>query len=158
MGSSYVPSELNAAFLLAQLKAGTDITTARLESWHTYKRLLAPLEQAGKIQLPNPPSNCQHNAHIFWIKLADKSQREEMIAHLKAQGIAGVFHYIPLHSAPAGRVYGTFHGEDVHTTRESERLLRMPLYHGITQADIAAVVAAISDFFAMTQEKISAAD
>ncbi|ABG30273.1 dTDP-4-amino-4,6-dideoxygalactose transaminase [Roseobacter denitrificans] len=156
MGSSYVPSELNAAFLLAQLKAGAQITQARLASWQSYERLLRPLEEAGHVALPNPPRDCQHNAHIFWIKLAGKPERDAMIAHLKAQGIAAVFHYIPLHSAPAGRVYGTFHGEDINTTRESERLLRLPLYYAITQEEIAEVVHAVTAFFALTGETHSA--
>jgi dTDP-4-amino-4,6-dideoxygalactose transaminase len=156
MGSSYVTSELNAAFLLAQLKAGEDITKARLASWKAYYRFLQPLEAAAQLELPSPPSNCKHNGHIFWIKLADKLERDALIAHLKVQGIAAVFHYIPLHSAPAGRVYGSFHGEDLNTTKESMRLLRLPLYYDITEAEIEAVVCAVTDFFVAAGDRSNA--
>ncbi|MBM3618240.1 MAG: dTDP-4-amino-4,6-dideoxygalactose transaminase, partial [Alphaproteobacteria bacterium] len=145
MGSSFVPSELNAAFLLAQLEAGEAITAERLSKWELYRRLLHPLAQAGAFQIPSPPEDCEHNAHIFWLKLADKSSRDEMISQLKTRGIAAMFHYIPLHSAPAGLQYGHFHGEDHATTSSSDCLLRLPLFYGITDEEIHAVCEAVAE-------------
>lgn len=144
MGSSYVPSELNAAFLLAQLRMGEAITAQRLARWELYHHLLQPLAQQGLVELPSPPEDCQHNGHIFWIKTATQTQRDGLIHALKQQGIGATFHYIPLHSAPAGAEYGEFVGTDRYTTAESGRLVRLPLYYGISEHDVETVVQAIT--------------
>lgn len=147
-GSSYLPSELNAAYLYGQLQVAEKINNARLRAWALYHELLTPLEQAGKITLPHPPAECIHNAHMFWIKAKDLAERTALLAHLKEHGVGAVFHYVPLHSAPAGRRFGRFHGEDRFTTAESERLLRLPMYYGLTDADVETVANAVKAFYA----------
>ena len=147
IGSSYLPSELNTAYLLAQLEQSDAITQDRMRSWNLYAAGLRELSQKGRLALPTVPGGCTHNAHMFYIKLRDEDERSRMIAHLKERGIMSVFHYIPLHSSKAGQKYGRFHGEDRHTTRESLRLLRLPLYYGLTENDCARVLQAIEDFF-----------
>lgn len=146
-GSSYLPSELNAAYLYAQLESAQKIYDDRMASWNLYNSLLAPLAEAGKLGLPSIPDGCIHNAHMFYIKTADLEERTALIQHLKASGISSVFHYIPLHTAPAGRKYGRFHGKDVYTTKESERLLRLPLYYGLKQEDVRTVCDKIQEFY-----------
>lgn len=146
-GSSYLPSELNAAYLYAQLKAAEIVNQDRLNSWKFYYDELRPLQKAGIIDLPHVPEECQHNAHMFYIKCADLTERTHLIEYLKANGILAVFHYIPLHSAPAGLRFGYFHGEDRYTTRESERLVRLPLYYGIKDKDLEKVVEAVRKFY-----------
>lgn len=123
-GSSYLPSELNVAYLYAQLEMADQINEARLARWNEYYKLLTPLAQTGRIELPVVPEGCVHNAHMFYIKTADEHERQELINYLKERDILAVYHYVPLHSAPAGIKYGRFNGEDVYTTKESERLLR----------------------------------
>lgn len=130
-GSSYLPSELNAAYLYAQLEQADKIYQDRMNSWNRYYEMLSDLEQAGKIQLPVVPKECKHNAHMFYIKAKDLEERTALIDFLKANGVSSVFHYIPLHSAPAGMEFGRFNGEDRYTTKESERLLRLPMYYGL---------------------------
>lgn len=130
-GSSYLPSELNAAYLYAQLEQADKIYEDRMNSWNRYYEMLSDLEQAGKIQLPVVPKECKHNAHMFYIKAKDLEERTALIDFLKANGISSVFHYSPLHSAPAGMELGRFNGEDRYTTKESERLLRLPMYYGL---------------------------
>ncbi len=130
-GSSYLPSELNAAYLYAQLEQADKIYEDRMNSWNRYYEMLSDLEQAGKIQLPVVPKECKHNAHMFYIKAKDLEERTALIDFLKANGISSVFHYIPLHSTPAGMELGRFNGEDRYTTKESERLLRLPMYYGL---------------------------
>lgn len=130
-GSSYLPSELNAAYLYAQLEQADKIYEDRMNSWNRYYEMLSDLEQAGKIQLPVVPKECKHNAHMFYIKAKDLEERTALIDFLKANGVSSVFHYIPLHSAPAGMELGRFNGEDKYTTKESERLLRLPMYYGL---------------------------
>ncbi len=130
-GSSYLPSELNAAYLYAQLECADTVFKDRMETWETYYEHLKELEENGHVELPVIPEYCTHNAHMFYIKAKDLDERSELISYLKANGIGAVFHYIPLHSAPAGRKYGRFHGEDIYTTKESERIVRLPLYYGI---------------------------
>lgn len=130
-GSSYLPSELNAAYLYAQLEQADKIYQDRMNSWNRYYEMLSDLEQAGKIQLPVVPKECKHNAHMFYIKAKDLEERTALIDFLKANGVSSVFHYIPLHSAPAGMELGRFNGEDRYTTKESERLLRLPMYYGL---------------------------
>ena len=125
-GSSYLPSDMNAAYLYAQLEVADRINDARLALWKRYYDNLSPLAAQGKIQLPTVPKDCVHNAHMFYIKASEIEERSALIAHLKANEILAVFHYIPLHTAPAGLKYGRFHGEDRYTTKESERLVRLP--------------------------------
>lgn len=146
-GSSYLPSELNAAYLMAQLDVADDINNARLARWDQYYRMLTPLAEAGRIELPVVPEGCTHNAHMFYIKTKDIDERQALIGALRDKGILAVFHYIPLHSSPAGKRYGRFHGEDVYTTRESERLLRLPMYYSLTEQEVDDVVEVIEDFY-----------
>lgn len=147
-GSSYLPSELNAAYLWAQLEAADIIFQDRMHSWLAYRKYLEVLREAGKIELPVIPEECEHNAHMFYIKCADLEERSRLIAFLRENGIAAVFHYIPLHSAPAGRRYGIFHGEDKFTTKESERLLRLPMFYGLREEEIVYITDKIKEFYA----------
>lgn len=146
-GSSYLPSELNAAYLWGQLEAADQINNDRLSSWNTYYEAFKPLAQQGLIELPTVPVDCVHNAHMFWLKCKDLEQRTRFIRFLKEKGVMAVFHYIPLHSAPAGRRFGRFDGKDICTTEESERLVRMPLYYRLHPEDQAAVIKAVQAFF-----------
>lgn len=147
VGSSYLPSELNAAYLWAQLKSEEKIYNDRMNSWDSYNTGLKNLFEKGRIELPTIPKECQHNAHMFYIKAKDLEERTKLIEYLKEQGIQTVFHYIPLHSAPAGRKYGVFRGNDVYTTKESERLLRLPLYYGMKKTDIEYIIEKIETFY-----------
>lgn len=147
VGSSFLPSELNAAHLWAQLEKAEEINSDRLKSWHTYYQGLLPLSETGKIELPAVPEGCVHNAHMFYIKARDLDERTELISYLKEQGVQSVFHYIPLHSAPAGRRLGYFHGTDRHTTWESERLVRLPMYYGLSRKEQLEVIRCINQFF-----------
>ena len=146
-GSSYLPSELNAAYLLAQLEQADKIQASRMAAWNRYYEQLAPLAEKGRIELPFVPEGCTHNAHMFYIKTRDLAERTQLMATLKAEGISTVFHYIPLHSSPAGRAMGRFCGEDRYTTRESERLLRLPMWYGISQEQVDTVCTAIAQFY-----------
>jgi dTDP-4-amino-4,6-dideoxygalactose transaminase len=149
VGSSYLPSELNAAFLYAQLEHADEINRDRLKSWNSYYQRLKPLKDDGLIELPVKPETCQHNAHLFFIKTKDRQERERLIAFLKKSGVMTVFHYVPLHSSKAGMRFGRFHGEDRWTTRESERLLRLPMYFGLNEGDIEKIVMSIHRFYDM---------
>ncbi|MCL2525481.1 MAG: dTDP-4-amino-4,6-dideoxygalactose transaminase [Coriobacteriia bacterium] len=146
IGSSYLPSDLNAALLCAQLIDAEKINQNRLESWKSYYEQLKPLSDACFLEMPTIPAECEHNAHMFYIKVRDIGVRSLLISWLKKRGILAVFHYVPLHSAPAGRLLGRFHGVDVHTTRESERILRLPLFYGLSIEDISKVCDAIMSF------------
>ena len=146
-GSSFLPSELNAAYLMAQLDQADAINNARLARWEQYYRLLSPLAAEGRIELPVIPKDCVHNAHMFYIKTRDLEERQALIQALREQGILAVFHYIPLHSSPAGKKFGRFHGEDRYTTRESERLLRLPMYYSLTEENVNDVVSVIEEFY-----------
>lgn len=146
-GSSFLPSELNAAYLMAQLDQADAINHARLARWEQYDRLLSPLAAEGRIELPVIPKDCVHNAHMFYIKTRDLEERQALIQALREQGILAVFHYIPLHSSPAGRKFGRFHGEDRYTTKESERLLRLPMYYSLTEENVNDVVSVIEEFY-----------
>ena len=146
-GDSYLPSELNAAYLWAQLEKADEINRNRLDIWNNYYRELKPLADAGKIELPVVPEDCVHNAHMFYVKLGDLEERTKFIAYLKDREVFSVFHYVPLHSAPAGLKFGRFAGEDVCTTKESERLVRLPLYYGMRQEDQSEVIRWVSAFF-----------
>lgn len=146
-GSSYLPSDMNAAYLYAQLEIADEINNARLAVWELYNKGLAELAASGRIELPYIPEGCAHNAHMYYIKTKELSERGALIAHLKERGIASAFHYIPLHSAPAGKRFGRFSGEDRYTTKESERLLRLPMYYGITEDEAARVIDAVWEFY-----------
>ncbi|MGN0665649.1 MAG: dTDP-4-amino-4,6-dideoxygalactose transaminase [Huintestinicola sp.] len=146
-GSSYLPSELNAAYLYPQLLQADDINNWRMTRWQQYYDTLMPLKEQGFIDLPVIPEECVHNAHMFYIKAADINERTRLIGFLSEKGVNAVFHYIPLHTAPAGLKYGRFHGEDKYTTKESERLLRLPMYYGLTEADTAYICSCIKDFY-----------
>ena len=146
-GSSYLPSELQAAYLWGQLKLVQEITQNRLNTWNAYLEGLQALEQAGHITLPVIPPNCQHNGHIFYIKCKDLAERTALLAYMKHTAIMAVFHYVPLHSAPAGHQFSRFHGQDRYTTQESEKLVRLPLWYGLGQDAIMRVVAAINQFY-----------
>lgn len=146
-GDSYLPSELNAAYLWAQLMKADEINEDRLRTWNEYWKALLPLAQAGKLELPTIPEGCVHNAHMFYIKAKNLEERTALIKHLKERDILAVFHYVPLHSAPAGLKFGRFAGEDVYTTAESDRLLRLPMYFGLTDEDRQAVINAVTEFY-----------
>lgn len=145
-GSSYLPSELNAAYLWAQMEMADEIMGDRMRSWNYYNEALQDLAAEGRIELPFIPSHCKHNAHMFYIKAADLNERSALIAFLKAHGVNAVFHYIPLHSSPAGVTLGRFAGEDRYTTKESERLLRLPLYYNMGSA-VEQVAEAVHAFY-----------
>lgn len=146
-GSSYLPSDMNAAYLYAQLELAEEITQARMDRWNQYLELLTPLAEAGKIELPYVPEYCSHNAHMFYIKTKDMEERGRLIDFLKQKDILSVFHYVPLHSAPAGIKFGRFHGEDKHTTKESERLLRLPLFYKLTADETEYIAEQVKAFY-----------
>ena len=146
IGSSYLPSELNAAYLWAQLEQADEINNNRLTTWKTYYEALKYLEETGKLELPYIPTECTHNAHMFYVKLKNLEERTKFIAYLREHEVQSVFHYIPLHSAPAGQKFGHFHGEDVFTTKESERLARLPMYYGLNE-QVEKVVECVKNFF-----------
>ncbi|MBO4933878.1 MAG: dTDP-4-amino-4,6-dideoxygalactose transaminase [Clostridia bacterium] len=146
-GDSYLPSDLNAAYLWAQLEVADEINKDRLRTWNAYYEAFKPLADAGRIDIPTIPEGCTHNAHMFYIKCRDLEERTRFIAHLREYGITSVFHYIPLHSAPAGLKFGRFHGEDVYTTKESERLARLPMYYGLSESDCEYVIEKVLGFF-----------
>lgn len=148
-GSSYLPSELNAAYLWAQLEKADEINENRLATWDMYQKELEKLADDGKIELPVIPDGCIHNAHMFYIKCRDLEDRTRLISYLKEHDILAVFHYIPLHSAPAGLKYGHFFGEDEYTTKESERLVRLPMYYKLTHEDIAEVIKGIRAYYSV---------
>ena len=146
-GDSYLPSEINAAYLWPQLEIADEINENRLASWNLYKEGLKELEEEGKIELPTIPENCVHNAHMFYVKLQNLQERTAFITHMKSKDIGCVFHYIPLHSAPAGLKFGRFDGVDEYTTKESERLARLPMYYGLKEEEVKYVIEAVKDFF-----------
>ena len=146
-GSSYLASELGAAFLYAQLKEAEQINDARLARYNQYDSGLKELEKRGCITLPVVPDECTHNAHMFYIKTKNLEERTELIKYLKENGIQAVFHYIPLHTSPAGKKFGVFHGEDKYTTIESERLVRLPMYYELTRKDQDEVISKIKEFY-----------
>ena len=144
-GSSYLPSDLNAAYLWAQLEKADEINNNRLAAWKHYYEGLSVLK--GKIELPVIPPECEHNAHMFYIKCKDMEERSVLIAYLRKNDISAVFHYIPLHSAPAGLKFGRFDGKDIYTTKESERLLRLPLWYGLSEKECHIIKEKIIKFF-----------
>lgn len=146
-GSSYLPSDLNAAYLWAQLEQAEQIQASRLATYAYYDQALRPLAEKGYIAQPYIPEYAQNNAHMYFIKVKDLETRTNLISYLSQQGIMAVFHYIPLHSSPAGRKFGRFHGEDRYTTKESERLVRLPMYYGLNQSDREYITDTILNFF-----------
>ena len=146
-GSSYLPSELNAAYLWAQLEIADKITDARMARWNQYNTLLQPLADKGLIELPYIPEHCTHNAHMFYIKTKDIDERGKLISYLKENDILAVFHYIPLHTAPAGLKYGRFHGKDNYTTKESERLLRLPMFYTLKEEEVDYICEKVKAFY-----------
>lgn len=146
-GSSFLPSELQAAYLFSQLEEAELINENRLNAWNIYYEALTELSENNKLTLPCIPNECKHNAHMFYIKLTTEVERNRLISHLKENGISSVFHYIPLHSSLAGEKFGSFNGDDNITTFDSQRLLRLPMYYGIGLEDIKKVTESIIDFF-----------
>ena len=147
MGSSYLPSDINAAFLFAQLEEADEINNSRLRCWDVYYNLLKDLQESGCIELPVVPENCTHNAHMFYIKVANLEERSELSAYLIEKGIGSAFHYVPLHSSPAGEKFGRFSGEDRYTTETYERLLRLPMYYGLKEDEVEYICNKIKDFY-----------
>ena len=145
-GSSYLPSELNAAYLYAQLEVADEINNNRLETWNNYYNELSELQDQKKLELPCIPKDCVHNAHMFYLKFKDINERQRFIGFMKENDVQCVFHYIPLHSAPAGKRFGRFDGKDEYTTSESERLVRLPLYYKISKKDQNKVIKMIKKF------------
>ena len=129
------------------MEKAQEIYDDRMNSWNQYYEMLKPLAEAGYIELPYVPEGCVHNAHMFYIKAKDLEERTRLIDYLKSHGVGAVFHYIPLHSAPAGRKFGKFVGQDTYTTRESERLMRLPMYYGLKDIEIDLVVEFIKKFY-----------
>ena len=146
-GSSLLPSDMLAAYLWAQLQEADRINDDRRATWDAYYQAFLPLSEKGLLGIPTVPEGCVHNAHLFYVKLADLAERTAFMAYLKEHGVQSSFHYIPLHSAPAGLKYGRFSGEDVYTTRESERLTRLPMYFGMAPADRDKVIETVLSFF-----------
>ena len=145
-GSSYLPSDMNAAYLWAQLEEADKINDKRLSIWNFYHEELKELEDKGVLERPYIPEYATHNAHMYYIKVKDLRVRTKLLAYLKERGILSVFHYVPLHSATAGKKFGRFHGEDVYTTKESERLCRLPMYYSLSMEEAAEVVKALKEF------------
>jgi len=136
IGSSYLPGDLQAAYLWGQLEKADEINDNRLESWNAYYDALLPLQKEGLIELPTVPDSCKHNAHMFYIKVENLNKRTLFLEYLKEKGVNAVFHYVPLHSAPAGKAFSRFHSEDQFTTTESERIVRLPMYYGLKKEQI----------------------
>lgn len=146
-GSSYLPSDLNAAYLWGQLLEADKINDARMDLWECYRENLQSLADEGKIELPFIPEHCTHNAHMFYIKAKDLQERSSLISFLKDHEVNAVFHYIPLHTAPAGKKFGRFVGEDKYTTKESERLMRLPMYYGLTKDEVKYICDQVKEFY-----------
>ncbi|MCY1398313.1 dTDP-4-amino-4,6-dideoxygalactose transaminase [compost metagenome] len=143
VGSSYLPGELQAAYLFGQLEKADEINTARLSTWNKYYAGLLPFAKEGYFELPQANPDCASNGHMFYLKLSDIEHRTAVLESLKKAGVGAVFHYIPLHSAPAGRNLGRFNGVDKFTTLESERLIRLPIWLGITEEEVDHVIEAV---------------
>lgn len=146
-GSSYLPSELNAAFLWAQVEKADEVNRKRLSTWKLYGEGLQNLANDGKVELPSIPSECVHNAHMFYLKAKDLEERTKLIDYLNQWGILSVFHYTPLHTSLAGKRFSRFHGEDKYTTKESERLLRVPMYYGLKKEQTEYIIEKIYTFY-----------
>ena len=146
-GSSYLPSDINAAYLYSQFEVAETINQARLDRFHQYYELLTPLMEAGRIELPVIPEGCEQNGHMFYIKTKDMEERTALIDFLKENDIMAGFHYIPLHTAPAGMKFGRFHGMDRYTTKESERLLRLPMFYQLTPEQVEYIAGKVKEFY-----------
>lgn len=146
VGSSYLPSEFNVAYLYGQLEVADDINNNRLSTWDYYYKKLYYFQEKGQLELPIVPSECCHNAHMFYIKVKDLQQRTKLTTYMKNCEVGCVFHYVPLHSAESGKRYGVFIGKDKYTTKESERLIRLPMYYGLTDEELNEVVRTLSVF------------
>ena len=146
-GDSYLPSDMNAAYLWAQLEAADKINDDRLNTWNAYHAAFQSLAEAGHVELPAIPQDCVHNAHMYYLKCRDLEERTAFISFLKEHGVQAVFHYVPLHSAPAGLKFGRFDGQDICTTAESDRLVRLPLYYGIDQESVNHVIETVKQFY-----------
>ena len=146
-GSSYLPSDMNAAYLWAQLQEADKINNDRLASWDKYYNAFDELEQKGYVTRPFIPEECKHNAHMFYLKAENLETRTKLISFLKENGVLAVFHYVPLHSAPAGKKFGEFVGEDKYTTRESDRLVRLPMYYGLSESETDKVIEKVIEFY-----------
>jgi len=147
LGSSYLPSELQAAYLYAQLLSAEKINENRLESWKSYYDGLYSLREIGKAELPVVPEHCRQNGHMFYLKTADLKERTALLEFLHKRGIMAVFHYVPLHTSEAGRRFGSFSGTDRYTTAESNRIVRLPMYYGLHADDLQKVVNDVIQFF-----------
>lgn len=146
-GDSYLQSDLNAAYLWAQLEKADEIQGDRINTWNMYWDAFTPNTEKWGIELPTIPENCVHNAHMFYLKCKSLEQRTSFINFMKENHILCVFHYVPLHSAPAGLKYGRFHGEDIYTTAESDKLVRLPLYYDMFPEDRQKVIDKVTEFF-----------
>lgn len=146
-GSSYLPGEIIAAFLWAQMEEAEDITKRRLENWQIYHESLRPLEEAGYFRRPVVPRDCLHNAHMYYVVLQHSEKRDQLIKYLSGRGITSVFHYVPLHSSPAGQVHGRFSEPLNITDSTAASLVRLPLFVALSETEIARVVKGVTDFF-----------
>ncbi|WP_019551949.1 dTDP-4-amino-4,6-dideoxygalactose transaminase [Propionispira raffinosivorans] len=147
IGSSYLPSELNAAYLYAQLEEADTINDNRLKSWNQYYKELKILQDKGLVQLAHIPDGDTHNGHMFYIKTQNLEERTKLLQYMKDNGVYAVFHYIPLHSSIAGKELGRFYGRDVYTTLDSERLCRLPMYYNLRSEDISKVIEVVKSFY-----------
>lgn len=147
LGSSYLPNDVSAAYLWGQLEMATEINNDRLTSWQLYHNGMKSLEKIGKIELPVIPKDCSQNAHMFYIKVKDLEDRTLLLDYLKQNNIYAVFHYVPLHSSPAGLKFGGFYSSDIYTTKESERLIRLPMYYGISKNEINNILNIIKNYY-----------
>jgi len=147
IGSSYLPSEIQAAYLWGQIEDVEEINNNRLQIWNQYHSGFDSLAKMGAISIPFIPAECQHNGHMFYLKVKNLAERTALISHLSKKDVHSVFHYVPLHSSIAGQKYGRFHGEDRYTTTESDRLIRLPMWYGMHQREIEQVIQAVDAFF-----------
>jgi dTDP-4-amino-4,6-dideoxygalactose transaminase len=147
LGSSYLMNDMSAAYLWGNLEKADDINQNRLNTWQKYFDGLKELEDKGFIELPTIPNDCVHNAHMFYIKVKDLDERTRLLEHLKQNDILAVFHYVPLHSAPAGLKFGHFYGVDNFTTKESERLIRLPMFYNINIEILERIIKKIYEFY-----------
>lgn len=147
VGSSYLPSDVQAAYLWGQLEMASPINADRLLTWEFYSDAFSSLAKSGHLELPLVPDGCVHNAHMFYIKLLDLEERARFLKHMAVAGVLAIFHYVPLHTAVAGEKFSIFSGEDLYTTRESERLVRLPLWYGMTVEEKKYIAAAVHNFF-----------
>ena len=148
-GDSYLPSDMNAAYLWAQLEKADEINNDRLTTWQAYNEAFRPLAEAGLVARPTIPEGCVHNAHMYYLKCKTLGERTALIKFLRERDVQAVFHYVPLHSAPAGQKFGRFDGADVYTTADSDRLVRLPMYYGLTREDREQVISAVKEFYSV---------